>query len=192
MALKTTLPLMIVEGVMCALVVTLLCIPSDYSVLASAIRITFLVLAFVSLILMVLQLAFAIKNRDKMKRKDLITNFVFQCMIIPLSLFGYFIAICFFTTSFVSLLSVLFAALTFPGIVIGILIWNYQILLTISASFYGVAYIWSTRKERSIFSNIINIVLQFIFIANFASSIYLLTMAKKDEEKPEQIVVDVD
>lgn len=183
MTWKTSLPILIVEYIMCALIITLLILPTDISnSVYWGIMIPYFILLVVSLILMVLHLAFAIRNRNKLERKHLVQSLIFQILLFPVSMFSYVIAIIYVVAGTMLTLTIFYGVIGIPILLVSVLIWMYQGLLTLFSSPYPIMYLWSKRDDENPILLIIAAFFQLFFFANIIDSVILLSVFPKDVE----------
>lgn len=183
MTWKTSLPILIVEYTMCALIIALLILPTDISnTVYWGIMIPYFILLFVSIILMVLHLTFAIKNRNNLERKHLVQSLIFQILLFPVSMFSYVIAIIYVVAGTMLTLTIFYGVIGIPILLVSVLIFMYQGLLTLFSAPYPIMYLWSKRKDENPILLIFGVIFQLFFFANIIDSIILLNVLHNDVE----------
>lgn len=183
MGLKTSIPLLITQYIMSGIMVVLLCLDGNTipDFVSNILYVVFFVLVFISFILMILHLLFAVKDNKKVTRKTLVANFVFQLLLLPNTLFAFFIMVCFLATGTFFAFSIFFLA-TIPVIFVAFLVFVYQTTIIFVSSAYTVVFLWKRKEEDNIFALLIHMVLQCFFLTNVADSIFLLRHYKKEDQ----------
>lgn len=149
----------------------------------------FFVFLGISIVLAIVNLVVAIKNRKKPDPNVFRATLLVKLIMIPFHIFNFVIMIVVFAGGLLSLATIFFLA-SAPLLFIAWLISCFGYMVLISTSIHSIFQLVGQRKKVNIAITILGIVLQCVYFADIVISIYLYSDFKKKKhliENPEVI-----